>query len=226
MERQETIAKNWRQLIRPRELETDTSGADLRALHLRAARARLRPDARQRAAPRAAVVAAGRGDHVGEDRRRAARVLDDPGRDGGRHRHRPEPQGGAAAPARRGPEDPARAQEGRGRAARARPVRRSDRRGDEPRPQDRHALGRRRRRDGGHGRHRQGLRGRGEEQDRGDADRHDPDRLDLLAGAQGQLQRHARARRTRDRLRPARRSRSGPTARSRPSTRSPSPRRS
>ena len=26
MERQETIAKNWRELIRPRELETDTSG--------------------------------------------------------------------------------------------------------------------------------------------------------------------------------------------------------
>ena len=28
MERQETIAKNWRELIRPRELETDTSGAE------------------------------------------------------------------------------------------------------------------------------------------------------------------------------------------------------
>ena len=37
---------------------------DLRQVHVRAARARLRHDARQRAAPRAAVVAAGRGDHA------------------------------------------------------------------------------------------------------------------------------------------------------------------
>ena len=28
MERPETIAKNWRELIRPRELETDTSGGE------------------------------------------------------------------------------------------------------------------------------------------------------------------------------------------------------
>src|SRR2546422_9963179 len=28
MERQETIAKNWRELIRPRELETDSSGGE------------------------------------------------------------------------------------------------------------------------------------------------------------------------------------------------------
>ena len=28
MERQETVAKNWRELIRPRELETDTSGRE------------------------------------------------------------------------------------------------------------------------------------------------------------------------------------------------------
>jgi hypothetical protein len=45
----------------------------------RTARARLRPDAGQRAAPRAAVLAAGRGRDRGADRRRAARILVDPG---------------------------------------------------------------------------------------------------------------------------------------------------
>ena len=56
----------------------------LRALLVRAARARLRPDARQLAPPRAAVVAPGRRDHDGADRGRAARVHHDPGRARGR----------------------------------------------------------------------------------------------------------------------------------------------
>ena len=58
-----------------------------------AARARLWPDARQFAAPRAAVVAAGRGDYLGPYRRRAARVLVDPRRARGRDRHRAQHQG-------------------------------------------------------------------------------------------------------------------------------------
>ena len=51
---------------------------------------------------------------------------------------------------------------------------------------------------------RQGLRARGAQRQGGPADRHDPDRLDLLARAQGELHRHQRAHRPRDGLRPAR----------------------
>ena len=51
--------------------------AALRPLLVRTARARLRRDARQRAAARAAVVAQRRGDHVAAHQRRAPRVLDD-----------------------------------------------------------------------------------------------------------------------------------------------------
>ena len=89
------IQKNWQELIKPKKLESCLSddlaqrGDDGR----RAARARLRPDARQRAAPHAAVVAAGRGDHLGPYRRRAARILLDRRRARGRHRHRAQHQG-------------------------------------------------------------------------------------------------------------------------------------
>ena len=46
-----------------------------------------------------------------------------------------------------------------------------------------------------------------------DAGRHDPDRLAVLADQEGQLHGHQRPRRAADRLRQARRSRCGPTAR-------------
>ena len=59
-----------------------------------------------------------------------------------------------------------------------------------------------------------------------DADRHHPDRLALLADPQGELPGHQRARRAADRLRQADASRSGPTARSARRTRWPSPPRS
>ena len=77
----------------------------------RAAGARLRHDARQCAAPRAAVVAAGRRRHGRADRRRAARVLLDPRRARGRHRHHPQHQGDRAAHALRGPQAHGPAQE-------------------------------------------------------------------------------------------------------------------
>ena len=64
-----------------------------RHVHDRAARPRLRLHVRQLAAAGAAVVARGRGRDQRPDRGRCARVLDDRGRQGGRHRHRPEPQG-------------------------------------------------------------------------------------------------------------------------------------
>ena len=90
-----TIQKNWQELIRPNKLQV-AAGADAQArgdAGRRAARARLRRDARQRAAPHSAVLAAGRGGAVGAHRRRAARVLVDPRRARGRDRHRPQHQG-------------------------------------------------------------------------------------------------------------------------------------
>src|SRR4026207_488601 len=89
------MAKNWRDLIRPRTLEieersetygkfscepleggfgTRPGGARraLRQVRVRAAGARLRHDPGRRAAAHPAVVAAGRGDHPHRDRGRAA----------------------------------------------------------------------------------------------------------------------------------------------------------
>jgi DNA-directed RNA polymerase subunit alpha len=56
------IHKNWAELIKPTQLDVKPGNDPMRAGHRRrrTARARLWPDARQRAAPRAAVVAAGR----------------------------------------------------------------------------------------------------------------------------------------------------------------------
>ena len=67
----------------------------LRQVLVRAARAWLRHDARQRAAPRPPVVAPGRRDHARRDRGRAARVHHAPGRRRGRDGHHPQPQGDA-----------------------------------------------------------------------------------------------------------------------------------
>jgi DNA-directed RNA polymerase subunit alpha len=70
---------------------------------VRAARARLRDHPGERAATRAPVVASGLGDHGRQDRGRASRVLDDPGRHGRRLGHRAEPEGRAPAQARDDP---------------------------------------------------------------------------------------------------------------------------
>jgi hypothetical protein len=86
------------------------------AVRHRAARARLRLHPRQLAAPHPAVVDPGRSGHEHPHRRRAARVLDRPGREGGRHRDHPQPQGprgllrarraGHHVPAQAGPRRP------------------------------------------------------------------------------------------------------------------------
>ena len=103
-----------------------------------------------------------------------------------------------------GPKVLHRAQEGRRRRdSRRSGFGRPDGRGDEPRPQDLHPGAGSGLRDRGHRRTRQGLRAGRAEQDRGHADRHDADRLDLLARPQDQLHRHAGSRRSRDRLRPS-----------------------
>ena len=77
------LHSNWRDLIRPKRLEVDE-----KSLTPTYGKFVCEPlergfgiDARQLAAAHAAVVAAGRGDHRGAHRRRAARVLDDPRRD-------------------------------------------------------------------------------------------------------------------------------------------------
>ena len=89
------MAKNWRDLIRPRTLEIEERSRHLRQVLVRAARAWLRHHARRRAAPHPPVLAPGRGDHAHRDRRRAARVHRAPRRRRGRHRHHPQPQGDA-----------------------------------------------------------------------------------------------------------------------------------
>ena len=57
------MAKNWRDLIRPRTLDVEEKSGTYGKFTVRAARAWLRHHARQLAAARAAVVAAGRGHH-------------------------------------------------------------------------------------------------------------------------------------------------------------------
>ena len=126
------------------------------------------------------------------------------GRQGGRHRHRPEPQG-------RGLPDALRRQRGRGAAGRHRPGRdhrqghrpARRRRDPQPRPAHRDAREENQARAVHDDRPRPRLPpGRGEQVLR-PADRRDPDRLDLLARAPRRLRRRAGARRPEDRLRQA-----------------------
>ena len=86
------------------------------AVRRRPARARLRPHARQLAAPHPAVVHPRRRRHPGPLRRRAARVRHHRRCHRGRHRHHPQPQGPRpAGPHRRaGHPAPRRARPGRG----------------------------------------------------------------------------------------------------------------
>ena len=178
-----TIQKNWQELIRPNKLQV-TPGTDAQPLRdpgRRAARARLRPDARQRAAPHPAVVAAGRGRAVGAHRRRAARVLLDRGRSRGRHRHRAQHQGHRDQDAGRRPQAHGREEAGPGRRHRRRHPDRRRRRGAQSRPADLHAGRGRRDPHGIHGRHRQGLRRRRAQPSRRRADRPDPGRQPVLA---------------------------------------------
>ena len=92
-------AKNWQELKKPNALERKAGRrcAPQGDLRRRAARARLRHDARQLAAPRAAVVAPGRRRHLDQDRGRAARILEPRRRPRGRHRHRPQREADRAA---------------------------------------------------------------------------------------------------------------------------------
>ena len=154
----------------------------------RAARARLRPDARQRAAPRAAVVAARRCRDRRPDRRRAARVLLDRRRARGRDRHRAQHQGNRHQDGRRRPQAHGRAQAGSGRRHRRRHPDGRRRRDPEPRPRDLHARRGRGDPHGVHRRHRQGLCAGRPQPRRGRADRPDPGRQPLFAGQEGLLQ--------------------------------------
>ena len=179
------IQKNWQELIKPKKLEVIAwrRSAPRRHRRRRAARARLRPDARQFAAPRAAVVAAGRGDHLDPYRRRAARVLVDPRRARGRRRHRPQRQGHRHQDAGRRRQAPRPQAQRPGRGHRGRHP--DDRRHPDPQPEPRHLHARRGRGDPHrvHGDDRQGLCPGRAQSRRGRADRPDADRQPVLAGA-------------------------------------------
>ena len=147
---------------------------------------------------------AGRGRHERAHRGRRARVLDDQRRQGGRDRHRPQPQG------RRLPHA-LRRERGRGAAGRHRPGRdhgqghrpARGRRDPQPRRAHRDAREENEARAVHDDRPRPRLPpGRGEQVAR-PADRRDPDRLDLLARAPRRLRGRAGARRPEDRLRQA-----------------------
>ena len=114
---QELIARNWRELIRPRRLEADDADATDRY-------ARFWCEPLERGfgqtlgnSLRRVLLSSlqGAAITVGEDPGRAPRVLDHPRGARGRERHRPEPEGGAAAHARAGAAAAARAPLGRGR---------------------------------------------------------------------------------------------------------------
>ena len=185
MRQSAVIQRNWQSLIKPEKLEVEPGADPVARRHhrRRTAGARLRHDAGQRDPAHPAVVAAGRRGDRGADRRRAARVQQHPRRARGRHRHRAEHQAARAADARRGPEahDADRDRAGRG-ARRADPGR-PRHRDHEPRAGDLHAGRRREARHGVHGEPGQGLSALVGEPAGGRADRADPGRLDLLAGA-------------------------------------------
>ncbi len=96
-------------LLKPKAINVEPLGGNKREGHARAVRARLRPHARQRAAPRAAVVDGRLRADRSDDRRRAARVLGDRRRPGRRRPHHAEPEGRGVPPAqpRRGDARPA-----------------------------------------------------------------------------------------------------------------------
>ena len=186
-----------------------------RHVHDRAARPRLRLHVRQLAAASAAVVARRRGGHERADRGRGPRVLHDQRRQGGRDRHRPQPQGDRLPDALRRGRDRGAARghrPGRGDGGRHRPA--VGRRDPQPRGPHRHAREEDQARDLPDDRPRPRLlAGRGE-QDAGPADRRDPDRLDLLARQARRLLGRLRARRARRPTTTSSRSTSRPTARS------------
>ena len=103
----------WRNLLMPKEVVRDDATAthDHRALHRGAARARLRPDARQRAASHAALVHPGRGGDGGAHQGRAARAVEHSRRHGGCHRHRAQPEAAGRGHAQRRAQVPQAARE-------------------------------------------------------------------------------------------------------------------
>ena len=197
------MAKNWRDLIRPRTLEIEersdtygkfsceplergfgtTLGVALRRILL--------------------SLAPGRRDHAHRDRRRAARVHGAPRRRRGRDRHHPQPQGDALqGRARQDVHGPHR-QAGRGRRHRGRHRARRRRH----RSSTRTTASARFDKDGKLAMELTIATGRGYAAGRAPqrraAGRHDRDRRAVLADPQGELHRHQRARRSADRLRQA-----------------------
>ena len=185
-----TIQKNWQELIRPNKLQV-AAGADAKreatvvAEPLERGFGLTLGNALRRIL---LVVAAGRRGDVGAYRRRAARVLVDPGRARGRHRHRAQHQGHRHQDAGRRPQAHGGEEAGARPGHRRRhPDRRRHRRA-QSRPRAVHARRGRRDPHGVHGQHRQGLRADRPQPSRGRADRPHPGRQPVLAGAQGLLQ--------------------------------------
>ena len=168
----------------------------------RTARAWIRLHRRQLAPSHAALVDPRRRDLVGAHRRRAARVLDRAEGDRGRHRHHPEPEGARGALRARGADHRLPEGQGAGRGHRRRHRTAGGRRDPQPRSAHRHARQGREPRDGDDRRARRRLPHGRQEQEAARSDRRHPRRLDLLAGAQGQLRGREHAGRADDRPRP------------------------
>ena len=159
---------------------------DARPLRGRAARPWLRAHLRQQPAPRAAVVARGRGRHLGPHRGRAARVHHHPGRPRGRHRHHPQPPRAGLPPARRDRRDRGRAVEGgSGRGHRRRHLGAGRPRDPQPGARDRQPRGGRPPRHDPHDHAWPRLRAGRAEQGPGHDHRGHPGRLELLARPSG-----------------------------------------
>ena len=177
-----TIQKNWQELIRPNKLQV-SPGADTRRVgdrRCRAARTRLRRDARQRAAPHFAVLAAGRRGAVGAYRRRAARILLDRRRARGRHRHRAQHQRHRHQDAGRRPQAHGGEEAGPGHGHRRRHSDRRRHRRAQSGPRAVHARRGRRNPHGIHRQYRQGLCAGRAQPARGRADRADPGRQPVI----------------------------------------------
>ena len=139
-------------LLKPKAINVEPLGGQPCQGDARAVRARLRPHARQRAAPRAAVVDGGLRADRSDDRRRAARVLDDRRRAGRRRPHHAEPEGRGVPPAQPRRSDAGAAQ-GRRRPGHGRRHPDAARRRDhQPRPRHRAPVARRQARHADQGR--------------------------------------------------------------------------
>ena len=195
----------WRGLELPSAVTCDaaTLSADLRQVHRRAVRARLRLDDRQRPAPHSAFQPGRQRGHADQGPQRPARIHHDQGRARGRHRHRAQRQvAGGEEPQRLDARAARREEHGRPDHRRRHRDRRSGRSAQHG-SRAGHAHRRRAVRDGNGRRERPRLRSGQRAQPEHPGNRHHSDRRGVQPGRPRALRHRRNPRRPEDELRQA-----------------------